>query len=323
VTIEEQALSALELWYMHLKKDETGLPTKGAVCSALIILERLREYPIFDIRAHTTANGTQIIGQNPHLGQRILARFGETRTFSAEWGRTNRGSPRYAERLLAHLEPTGLGDAPNDDRARIVHVLQGWVVEKVQLYYQRTPLSITYDAPRSTQELIREILDKAKEIKKAGAIAQHLVGAKLELRYRDDPDIAISNHSFSTADAPTDRPGDFFVGDTVFHVTVQPMGGIYEKCQRNIVQGNRVYLLTRRSREADTLAMIEALGMGAKVVVGSIEAFVAQNIDELSKFSSSFVRQEFFELLNVYNRRAAIERDESILIMIPTNPQDW
>lgn len=59
------------------------------------------------------------------------------------------------------------------------------------------------------------MLAEARQTGKEGPAAQHLVGAKLALRF---PDMKVSNASYSTADDQSGRLGDFQIGDTSFHV---------------------------------------------------------------------------------------------------------
>ena len=53
----------------------------------------------------------------------------------------------------------------------------------------------------------------------AGAVLQHLVGAKLDCALGHGH---LQHNSFSTADAPNERAGDFFLGDVAIHVTTSP-----------------------------------------------------------------------------------------------------
>jgi hypothetical protein len=114
------------------------------------------------------------------------------------------------------------------------------------------------------------------------------------------------------------RPGDFLVGDTVFHVTVAPMIAVYEKCKRNLEQGLKVYLLVPDSVLAGTKQNTELQAVG-RISVQSIEAFVSQNIDELSEFSTREVRKAFRQLLEIYNERVEkTEMNKSMMIEIPS-----
>jgi len=167
---------------------------------------------------------------------------------------------------------------------------------------------------KSTSQLMREILDTAGP--KRGIVAQHLVGAKLELRF---PDVKITNESYSTADVQTGRSGDFQIHDAVFHVTVSPALDVYEKCKRNLAQGLKPYLLVIEEVElaAKQQAKISAAG---KIAVASIEAFISQNLDELSIFAAAESARQMHQLLQIYNRRVdEAEIDKSLLIEIPSN----
>jgi hypothetical protein len=160
------------------------------------------------------------------------------------------------------------------------------------------------------------LLSAARDTGKEGPVAQHLVGAKLQLRF---PDIAVGNESYSTADEQLGRPGDFYIGDTAFHVTVAPMIGVYEKCKHNLENGYRVFLLVPERAVTGARQNAELMGPG-RIAVESIESFVGQNIEELSYFSRDKLKNGFRRLLETYNDRVdAAETDKSMLVEIPRN----
>lgn len=209
----------------------------------------------------------------------------------------------------AHLE-----DLPKSERNDILTSLQEFLIEKIEEFYR--PVRIEYDSSDTTWQAIHDLLTKAAEAGKEGPVAQYLVGAKLQLRF---PDMEISNESYSTADVQLGRRGDFHVGDTVFHVTVAPMSALYEKCKRNLEEGLKVYLIVPDRLVAGTKQNADLQAAG-QISVESIESFVSQNIDELSRFSSRDVKKEFRTLLEVYNKRVdAAEANKSMMIEIPVN----
>jgi hypothetical protein len=113
------------------------------------------------------------------------------------------------------------------------------------------------------------------------------------------------------------RPGDFLVGNTAFHVTVSPMPSVYERCKRNTSDGLRAYLLVPDNLLQGSRQNAE-LACAGKISVESIESFVGQNIEELSTFSSESLPKQLFELLRIYNERVdAVELDKSMLIELP------
>jgi hypothetical protein len=182
--------------------------------------------------------------------------------------------------------------------------------------HYRQRIKFVYDLRKTTRQCVKDILAAAHQTAKEGPVAQYLIGAKLQLRF---PDKQIENKSYSTADAQQNRPGDFFVGTTAFHVTIAPMPAVFEKCQRNSENGLRPFLLVPESllQAARQNAGLKPL---VPIEVESIESFVAQNIFELSEFSSDLLPAQFRGLLKVYNERVnAVEIDKSMLIQIPAN----
>ncbi len=178
------------------------------------------------------------------------------------------------------------------------------------------PIQIKFYPERTTWPFIHGLLSAARETGKEGPVAQHLIGAKLELRF---PNIVVSNESYSTADDQLGRKGDFSLGDTVFHVTVAPMPALYDKCRSNVNEGYRVYILVPDRCLAATRQNTELTTPG-QIAVESIESFVSQNIEELSLFQKDKLITGLCNLLHTYNRRVdASEIDKSLLIEIPQN----
>src|SRR5258708_4691860 len=198
---------AFKQWFDTLEIDRnTGLPDWGPICTGLIVLERLIEDYVLDIEKHKTSNGAQIGRQGLPLAKKILNKFQVgMKLTSGEFGRTNRSSIPTAERLLLVLQSLGLENLSQTERNRILTELQERLIPTLMAYQEHFQVEMKYDPSISTEKFVRQILTKGSS-KTSGAIAQHLVGAKLEMRF---PDIEIPNHSASTADAPTERSGDF------------------------------------------------------------------------------------------------------------------
>jgi len=151
---------------------------------------------------------------------RILAAHGETRPFLKEGGRTNRGGPGAIESMLRVLAASDLGTLPPSERSVVLHELQRFLVDRIVEFHNRRRVKFTYDPSWTTWQAIHDLLRETKPTGKNGPLAQHLVGAKLSLRFPDDD---VRNDSHSTADDQLGRAGDYQVGGTVFHVTVAPM----------------------------------------------------------------------------------------------------
>jgi len=220
----KRAAAHFEQWYDALPTYAAsgGGPARGTIAAALVVLERLKEKCDLNLDAHRARGKAQIQGISPGTVQRILERFGETRPFLKEGGRTNRGGPGDIETMLQALGEADLSSLSPDTRISILDYLQGLLAEKVREYHSRERLKPVYDASQSTRQFVHEVLVRAEETGRRGPVAQHLVGAKLEMRFPDQP---IRIEAVSAADDQAGQAGDFQVGDTVFHVTVAPSSG--------------------------------------------------------------------------------------------------
>jgi hypothetical protein len=313
----KKTLELFEAWYNHLPVHKaSGGPAKGTISAALAVLERLKEDYRLEIEAHTAKGGAQISGASGQAVKKILASFGETRPFAKEGGRTNRGGRGDIKTMLEALKKADLEKLAADRRNEILTEMQRLLVRKVVEFHNRERIKMLYDSSMSTWQNILGLLSAARETGKEGPVAQHLVGAKLQLRF---PDIAVSNESYSTADEQLGRPGDFYIGDTAFHVTVAPMIGVYEKCKHNLESGYRVFLLVPERAVTGARQNAELMVPG-RIAVESIESFVGQNIEELSYFTRDKLKNGFRRILETYNYRVdAAETDKSMLIEIPRN----
>jgi len=317
LTYEQKILRAFNNWLGGLRLQPNGFPARGTIAAALVVLERLQEKLDLRLEAHRAKDGqSQIEGLSRSSVARILERYGERRPFLKEGGRTNRGAPGDIGRMLRGLETADIEQVPLGDRKQILDSLQGSLVEKVREFHGKQRIKLVYDRSKPTHQLVQDLLLLASETGKAGPVAQHLVGAKLQLRY---PDLAIDNRPFSAADEQVGRPGDFGIGDTAFHVTVAPMPGVYERCRENLDHGQWVYLLVPDRQLIGARQNAELVAPN-RITVQSIESFVSQNLDELSEFSQKKLAQEFRLLLEAYNRRVEeAESDKSLTVEIPPN----
>lgn len=310
-----QVLDALRDWHEGLRSwgHYRGLPAKGGIAAALVVSERLKSSFDLSLESHRTRGGSQISGVSGAAVKKLLARHGEMRRFLSEGGRTNRGGPEAVKSLFQTLQSLGASAMNEAERLHLLECVQGFLVSKVREYHELARIKAGFEASWTTHEFIARLMATAKEEGKHGPVAQHLVGAKLQLRF---PDLEIENRSFTTADDQSGRPGDYFVGETAFHVTVAPTPGHYERCERNIREGYRVYLLVPENRRAGAMELVQTTNPG-KVTVETIESFVAQNLDEISQFSRSRTTQ-LKNLIEMYNGRVReVEADASLQIELP------
>jgi hypothetical protein len=180
----------------------------------------------------------------------------------------------------------------------------------------RESLSIVYSPELTAWSIVRNLLELADVNRKRGPVAEYLVGAKLALRF---PKLSIRNSSYSAADEQVGEQGDFYVGNTAFHVTVAYAPALLAKCLANLEAGFRVYLLVPEDVADKVRYEVENRVQG-RITVGSIEGFVSQNIEELSCFDGNKLKHGLRRLLEMYNERVGeVETDASLRISIPQN----
>ena len=310
------AYPAFEGWYQTVPNQRRGFPPKGTIAGALAFLERLRTIPDLDIGMHTAPGGSQISGVGGSAVKRILSRYGENRMFSREGGRTNRGLPGAIGQLLEILAASEFGELSQKQRAAEIEKMQVFLVGQVRRWHGTQRLAPKFDPNRPIWYFVTDLLEMARDRGADGPVAEYIVGAKLQLRF---PNRQIRNTSYSTADSQPGVFGDFDVEDTVFHVTVAPAAGLFDKCKENLKDGKVVYIVTPFEDVAGAALAVRGRRVGP-VVVTSVEGFVSQNLDELSEFTTVQSKPQLKDLLETYNKRVdMVETDKSLLIKLPNN----
>lgn len=315
--MDNKYLSEFRKWYSSLEyyKQNDG-PAIGTIAASLVVLNNLKEKFDTNLRSHLAPKGTQISGASGKAVAKILSEFGENRPFAKEGGRTNRGVVSEIEKMLNALERMDLANLKEKERVDILVDFQHFLVDRVRAYHNRQKLKLVFDPKLSTWQNIKNLLETASKDKKGGAVAQHLVGAKLQLRF---PDLSISNESYSTADRQTRRQGDFRVGDTIFHVTMSPMQGVFGKCLENLKDGLKAFLLIPDGKLAAARQIADEVSKN-QISVESLESFISQNIEEISEFENNKLTDNFTELILLYNERVNnAEIDKSLMIELPSN----
>lgn len=313
-------VDAVSEWY-ESKRQADGSVNRNVMAVGLIISEHLKS--AFPLRDDAYLTRTQVKGLSGRRVAEILGRHGEARPFASEGGRTSRGTRELAVELASLVngvgERGGLAGAGEGIRVEVAERMQLWFVEKIRVdWYARQRLDVDVDLRESTSRVLDRILRAAEAAGvNLGAVAHHLVGAKLQLRYEGE--MEIENRPFTAADVQAEKPGDFLVNDTVFHVTVAPTEALFrDKCAQNLRDGLRPVVLVPERRLAAARQLAETAGIGHNVGVFPIEEFIGLNIDEMSRFSMSAARRHVARLLDVYNQRVrAVEPDPALQIRIP------
>ena len=322
--IADLFLKDIEAWY-DTKTTVRGDINTNVMAVGMVMIDHMAvSFPLAEA-GYVSPQGSQVKELGGAKIREILARYDEMRPFRSEGGRTSRGSLVLAHELAALLNAsraaTPYTNASPAEQAFARQVIQGWIVVLLQdQYFNRQRIEAELDHRRPVKFAVRMLLAAARERggTTAGAVAQHLVGAKLSLRF---PGQVISNESYTTADQQTDRPGDFLVGDTAIHVTMSPGDNLMSnRCRSNLQAGYRPLVLVPEDREAAARQLVDNAGLEEKVAVNSIEDFVGQNIEEIAGFSETGIKIGLRALLEKYNERVqAVESDPSLRIKIPEN----
>lgn len=298
----------IKIWW------ETTPHSRGNIAGGLVLLENLRSNFDLDIESHKAERSDQLGGATLPNVQKILARYGEERILLKEGGRTNRGLIKNLSPLVDAMINAKMASLSDDDKDRALEKMQSFLADKAKETFNSEKISFDYKKGMTSRAVVSTILESGQKREKAGAVAEYLVGAKLALRF---PDYDIRNSAASAADDQANEQGDFQINDSVFHVTISPNRGHYDKCQRNLANDLRVFLLVPDSMLAGA-RQNAYLEMGSQVSVEAIESFVSQNIEEISDFSNERIACNIKSLLEKYNERVAeVETDLSLQIEIP------
>lgn len=301
-------IKLIEIWW------ETSPRSRGNIAGGLVLLERLRSNFDLDIESHKAEHSDQLKGATLPNVQKILARYGEERILLKEGGRTNRGLIKNLSPLVDAMINAKMANLSDDDKDRELEKMQSFLADKAKEIFNSEKISFDYKKGMTSRAVVSTILESGQKREKAGAVAEYLVGAKLALRF---PDYDIRNSAASAADDQANEQGDFQINDSVFHVTISPNRGHYDKCQRNLANDLRVFLLVPDSMLAGA-RQNAYLEMGSQVSVEAIESFVSQNIEEISDFANERIACNIKSLLEKYNERVAeVETDLALQINIP------
>jgi hypothetical protein len=175
-------------------------------------------------------------------------------------------------------------------------------------------IRLTYKTDQTTYSFVNAILEEARRNGNEGAVAEHLVGALLVWRYPDQV-IPVRPHGCRSFEPL--EPGDYFVGNTVFFVTLLPWNWHFDQCESAVNAGLAVYLLVPE-RMLESARMYATALIEASFVIRSVESFVSEIVEWKAGFSIAEVKLFLSQLLASYNQRiCSVEPDKSLLIDIP------
>ena len=287
---------------------------QGPLCVALVMTQQARKAGLpLDPGQLLTEGGGQVLGLGKGAVQSILNRHGITRVLASEGGRTSRGSISNMREYVALLNQLHAKGAAELD------AIEGFWIERVHEFFAAKPFKIRLDASRSLRTVVRDVLGQAEDRQKtmpgvyyAGAVMQHMVGAKLDCALGQGN---FEHNSYSTSDQQSGRRGDFFVGDVAIHVTTAPGEAVIERCRDNINDGIRPVLVTGQRGLSVAEGLADNAGLGDRIDIFEIEQFIALNLYELGKFAADGRRVAVSDLVNRYNEIINdVETDPSLKI---------
>ncbi len=310
----------IEQWYEAQRNE--GTVNRNVMAVGLIMCEHMRTHFPLDESKWFTGSQVSLLGGGRIKS--ILARHGEDRPFASEGGRTSRGSQDLARSFQEVVNGSWAAgefeELGEDDKLSVINLLQARMAGRIRAdFYDRQRLPLEIDFNKQTRHTVDRLLAAARDKggNTAGAVAQHLVGATLDIRHTG---LAIENKSYTTADQQTGRAGDFMVNDTAIHVTVGPTEALVAKCQDNIEQGFHPLILTSEEKMGAARALAENIGIRDRVAVRGIEDFVAGSIVDIARYSEPETRRVLRQLFDTYNLRVAeVEPDPSLLVEVPEN----
>lgn len=282
---------------------------KGPLCVALVVTRHAKEKGLpLDPAQLLSASGGQVAGLGRSAVQSILARHGISRVLAAEGGRTSRGSLQNMREYVRVLNALGV-EVDLD-------LVEAYWIERVKEFFAAKPFKISRDPSVALRSVIRDLIEQATELERestgvhyAGALLQHLVGATLDCSLGLG---AIEHNSFSTADAPQGRVGDFAVGDVAIHVTMLPGEAVIERCRSNLEAGLRPVIITRGPGSAIVHELARRHTIEDRIDVFEVGQFVASNIYQSGGYSDRGRRSALEELVRRYNEIIdAVETDPS------------
>lgn len=296
---------------------EHGFRGKGPLCVALVVTQHAREQLPLDASKLVTEGGGQVLGLGKSAVQAVLKKHGITRVLASEGGRTSRGSLGNMREYVALLNSLHV------KRMADLDAIEKFWIARVHEFFAGKPFRIKLDASRGLRAVVGDVLAQAEERQKttpgtyyAGAVLQHVVGAKLDCALGEGK---FEHNSFSTADAPSARKGDFFIGDVAVHVTTSPSEALLEKCVDNLNDGHRPIIVTTKRGLPLAEGLAQNKSIADRLDVFEVEQFVALNLYELGKFAGEGRRTAVTDLVRRYNEIIDdIETDPSLKIELKT-----
>ncbi|RCS97776.1 DUF4928 domain-containing protein [Brevibacterium aurantiacum] len=312
----DYVISEISVWF-ESNRQASGAVNTNVMTAGLILANYARNgLPVSEESIRTKS---QVKGLTGSAISKILKAHGESRPFTSEGGRTSRGTLPIANSLRQVLNKAAEDEGfQGEDIAVAASEVERFFVEQLQReYFDKQTIDVDIDPAKPVSVLVADILDAADQRKDqvVGIVAQHLVGAKLQLRF---PCLEVGRDKGHAADQQTGRGGDFDIGNTAFHVTIAPMEKLVDRCRANLRNRQRPVVLVPQGRVIGATQILEVHGLIDRVGIQSIETFVGTNIEEIATYERDAIELSVARFVRTYNDRINdIEVDGSLRITEP------
>lgn len=287
-----------------------GQISRNTIAVGLVVIDHLR---VNDTVTKETAfsQGGELKGARSGLGT-ILEKYGVPKKYLKEV--TTRQGHQDGQRLFESFHwGQELLTISSEEKDDILRDLANNLTNKAHEWLNRRNLILDIDRRNTPTSWIHLIIENSKA-HSGGIVEQHLIGAKLETRFKE---FDIPNFPAHAADVQTSREGDFIIQNNVFHVTASPSRSVIQKCSHNIHIGKMPILLVPYEKETYAKAIAEDEGIADSLMIISIESFIATNIIELATAENKDNFVILQEMVNSYNKRLKeVETDLSLQIEI-------
>jgi hypothetical protein len=287
-----------------------GKIARNTIAIGIVVLHHMRQNGILE-RDIVISQGGEVSGARSGLGN-ILETYGIPSSYLKEV--TTRQGHQDGQRLF---EQFGWGAKfsvlSEADKEKLLLDLIDRLLLYAKTWLLRQNLKLDIDRRQTPSFWINLIVENAKD-RSGGVVEQHLVGAKLERRFKE---IDIANFPAHAADYQTDRGGDFNISNLVYHVTATPSRNVLQKCVSNIRVGLHPILLIPRNQENKARVLAQDEGIDKELTIISIEDFIAMNIIELATEENKDFFTILREIVNIYYKRLEeVETDLSLRIEV-------
>jgi hypothetical protein len=306
--LRQESFEIVKAWILSCERN--GKVSRNTIAVGIVVLDHLRHWGSVS-RDEVISSGGEIKNTRSGLGN-ILESYEISRSYLKEV--TTRQGHQDGQRLFeAFSWGNKLSGLSQENRDQLLLDLIGILSGQAQDWLRQQNLKLNIDRRHSPSAWVRQILENSKE-HSSGIVEQHLVGAKLQRRFKE---IEISNHPAHAADRQTARDGDFSFYGMVYHVTATPSRNVIEKCSANLKIGKHPILVIPSEQEYRAKALAEEERIDSELTIISIESFLAINIIELATEEGKDFFSVLQEIVQIYNERLAeVETDQSLQIEV-------